>query len=241
AAGRCSRLAFPGNNINQMYNTATGTWSPANRIDPVALKILNQVYPLPTIANQRLNNFVNPVNKAKYNYDSELGRIDHKFSDTSKIFVRFDHNHRDEFRSGNGLQGTFANQGNWPQTRINRGAAADWVKSIGDKSLLNVRGGFSWFTEDNFQTEAQGFDRSTRGFQGLPGKSLPVINLSQYTDIGVGSDGRGSSNRTASVQTNYTRSLPRQTLKFGGEYRHIEALPVTSGDYNGKFGFLRSM
>src|SRR5207244_9850815 len=58
-------------------------------------------------------------------------RIDHNFSDTSRIFVSAHHNHRDEFRSTNGMQGTFANQGQWPQTRINRGGTVDWVRSIG--------------------------------------------------------------------------------------------------------------
>ena len=33
-----NRLAFPGNNINQRYNPATGQWAPANRINPVAGK-----------------------------------------------------------------------------------------------------------------------------------------------------------------------------------------------------------
>src|SRR6266849_1702597 len=37
------RLAFPNNNINQMYNPATGTWSPANRISPIAAAILTHV------------------------------------------------------------------------------------------------------------------------------------------------------------------------------------------------------
>src|SRR6266511_4943736 len=28
----------------------------------------------------------------------------------------------------NGFQGTVANQGQWPQTRVNRGGTADWVR-----------------------------------------------------------------------------------------------------------------
>jgi hypothetical protein len=41
-----SRLAFPNNNINQFYNAATGTWTPGNRINPVAAAMLNYL-PLP--------------------------------------------------------------------------------------------------------------------------------------------------------------------------------------------------
>src|SRR5437588_6461880 len=37
------RLAFPNNNINQIYDPATGTWSPANRLSPIAAAILSHV------------------------------------------------------------------------------------------------------------------------------------------------------------------------------------------------------
>ena len=233
AAGQCTRTPFPNNVI------------PADRITPIALRLLS-LYPLPTIADQRLNNFVNPVNKARYDYDSELTRIDHNFSDSSKMFVSVHHNHRDEFRSTNGLQGTFANQGQWPQTRINRGGTADWVRSFGANSLLNLRAGFTWFTEEAEQSEAKQFDRNLLGFRNLPGQHLPRIGVDQYnvpgsttTSLGVGSDGRGTDDRTSSIQGNFTRQMARQALKFGGEYRYIQARPKTSGDYNGYFNFTR--
>jgi hypothetical protein len=234
ATGQCTRTPFPNNVI------------PADRINPVALKLL-ALYPLPTLPGQRLNNFVNPINKARYDYDSELARIDHNFSDVSRIFVSAHHNHRDEFRSTNAMQGTPANQGQWPQTRINRGGTADWVRSIGARTLINLRGGFTWFSEDVEQREAKQFDRTTLGFQNLPGAYLPRIGLDQYnvpgsttTSIGVGSDGRGTSDQTASVQGNLTRNFARQTVKVGGDYRRIRATPVTSGDYNGYFNFTRA-
>jgi hypothetical protein len=228
AQGRCTRTAFANNVL------------PGNRIDPTALRILNAIYPAPNIPGQRLNNYVSPVNRARYDYDSELARIDHKFSDTSKLFVSLHHNHRDEFRSTNGLQGTFANQGQWPQTRINRGGSVDWVKSIGDRSLLNVRGGYSWFTEDAVQLEAQSFDRSTLGFQSLPGQYMPRIGLEQYTIVGVSSNGRGTDDRTGSLQANLTRTFARHTMKLGADYRNIQARPMTTGDAEGSFAFSRA-
>jgi hypothetical protein len=111
--GRLVRDPFPGNVI------------PPDRIEPIALAILQQVYPLPNVPGQRLNNFANPVNKGRYDYDAELVRFDHHFSGASKTFLTFYRNHRDEFRSNNGLQGTFANQGQWPQTRENHGGILD--------------------------------------------------------------------------------------------------------------------
>jgi hypothetical protein len=233
AAGQCTRTPFPNNVI------------PANRMNPIALKLLS-LYPLPTLSGQRLNNFVNPVNKARYDYDSELARIDHNFSDASKMFVSIHHNRRDEFRSTNGFQGTSANQGQWPQTRINRGGTADWVRSIGTRTVLNLRGGYTWFSEDVEQRQAKEFDRATLGFQNLPGTYLPRIALDQYnapggstTSIGVASDGRGTSDQTASVQGNVTRDFAHHRMKVGGEHRLIRATPKTSGDYNGYFNFTR--
>jgi hypothetical protein len=227
AQGVCTRTPFPGNVI------------PPNRINPAAQAILNLVYPLPTIPGQRVNNFVNPTNNAKYDYDSELARIDHKFSDASRMFVSLHRNRRDEYRSNNGLQGTFANQGQWPQTRVNRGGTVDWVRSFGRSSLLNIRGGYTWFTEEAEQGDAKAFDRKQLPFTNLPGQFLPLISLQQFTDVGVESDGRNVDDRTASVQASFTRNYARHTMKFGSEYRNIQAHPITSGDYNGNFSFTR--
>jgi len=76
---------------------------------------------------------------------------------------------------------------------------------------------------------------------------MPRIAVDQYnvpnggtTSLGVGSDGRGTSDQTASLQANLTRTYARQTLKVGGEYRRIGATPRTSGDYNGYFNFTRA-
>src|SRR5437016_5347182 len=43
------RLAFPNNDINQSYNPTSGTWSPANRISPIAAAILAKI-PAPNLA-----------------------------------------------------------------------------------------------------------------------------------------------------------------------------------------------
>jgi hypothetical protein len=224
--GRLVRDAFQGNMI------------PLTRINPVAVKIL-QIYPLPNIANQRLNNLVNPLNKGTYNYNAELVRIDHAFSEKSKMFGTYYTNHRDEFRSNNGLQGTFANQGQWPQTRNNHGITLDWVYTLSPTALLNVRTGFTRFLETSFQSDVKAFDRTQLGFQNLPGRFMPRVDLDQYTGIGVGSEGRNVVDNTWSLQSNYTRTFSRHTLKFGGEYRNIRSNPATTGDNSGFFNFNR--
>ena len=71
--------------------------------------------------------------------------------------------------------------------------------------MLNLRGGYTWFTEDAAQRQAMEYDRSALGFRNLPGTYLPRIGLDQYnvpgsttTSFGVGSDGRGTSDQTTS-------------------------------------------
>ncbi|HEV8132960.1 MAG TPA: carboxypeptidase regulatory-like domain-containing protein [Acidobacteriota bacterium] len=225
--GRLVRNPFQGNVI------------PANRINPIAAKILQAIYPLPNIPNQRLNNYVNPVNKGKYDYNAELTRIDHVFSDKLRMFGSYYQNHRNEFRSNNGLQGTFANQGQWPQTRNNHGMTLDWVYTLNPVSLVNFRTGFTRFIEFFSQSDVKAFDRKPLGFKSLPGQYLPRINLEQFTDIGVGSEGRGTVDNTASVQGNYTRTFARHVMKVGAEYRNVRSNPVTTGDFNGFFNFTR--
>jgi hypothetical protein len=227
SSGRLVRDPFPARKI------------PAARIHPIAVKVLD-IYPLPNVPDQRQNNFVNPVNKGIYNYNAEVVRIDHVLSERHKVFGSFFRNHRDEFRSNNGLQGTFANQGQWPQTRNNHGFIADLVSTLSATSVFNARVGFTRFLETNFLTDVRKFDASTLGFVRLPGPYLPVFSLDQYTTIGVGNQGVNTADNTASIQANYTRTYSRHTLKYGGEYRNIRSNPVTTGTENGEFTFNRA-
>jgi hypothetical protein len=225
--GRLVRDPFPGNVI------------PASRINPIALQIL-ALYPMPTDADKRLDNFVNPENLGRYDYHSEVLRVDHQINPRSKAFLTLYHNLRHEYRSNNALQGSMANQGQWPQTRHNVGGTLDGVRTLGAGSVINVRLGFTRFTESFYQSDVHAFDRSQLGFGNLPGKLLPRIDLEQYPGLGVGSEGKGTVDNTASVQANFTKAFPRHTLKLGAEYRNIRSNPSTTGNANGLFGFTRA-
>jgi len=225
--GRYIRDPFPGNKI------------PASRINPIALKTLS-LYPLPTIPNQRLNNFVNSSNLGHYDYDSELLRIDHQISGASKMFATIYHNHRDELRSNNGLQGTYTDYGQWPQIRTNHGATVDFVHTIDPHSVLNVRAAYSRWVEAFYQSDVEAFDASQLGFASLPGRYLPHFKVEQFPEFGVANEGTGTVDNTISLQANLTRVFAHHTLKFGGEYRNIRSNPSTTGDQNGFFEFKRT-
>ena len=64
---------------------------PANRLDPVAQRILN-AYPLPNATGPSYLNNHFYTGKALEDYWVHMGRIDHAFSDSHRIFIR---GHRD--------------------------------------------------------------------------------------------------------------------------------------------------
>ena len=75
ATGQQQRTAFANNQI------------PTNRLDPIALQLLN-LYPLPTFTDRLSGNFLaNPVKEFKQHYIN--GRVDHNFSNSDTLFGRF--------------------------------------------------------------------------------------------------------------------------------------------------------
>ncbi|MBM3785945.1 MAG: carboxypeptidase regulatory-like domain-containing protein [Acidobacteria bacterium] len=112
AGGRFQRQPIPGNLI------------PTSRLDPVAQRLL-QAWPLPnqTGTSDFRNNFF-LSGKALETYWTNIGRIDHAFSESHRIFVRM---HRDYWQEDknrlfgpDNITGIILN-------RINRGAAFDDV------------------------------------------------------------------------------------------------------------------
>jgi hypothetical protein len=233
--GDFSDLLALGNNY-QLYdpNTITanpnGTFSrqpfagniiPANRIDPIARKILD-LYPLPNqpgSANGANNYFLS--GKALEDYWSTIGRIDHAFSDNDRMFVRFhrDFWEEDKNRSfGNDVNGIILN-------RINRGIALDEVHMFSPTFILNFRYGLAQqiFPE---RRVSEGFDLSSLGFDPafvalFPTVSaVPNVRLGSITALSGSESGDGSaSSLVHSFVGNFTNVRGKHTLRFGPEFR----------------------
>ncbi len=75
------------------------------------------------------------------------------------------------------------------------------------------------FTEAVESTDLKEFDVLDAGLRRPPGSFLPRIDLQQYTGIDVGSEGRGTDDRTASVRRTTPSTSSRQTPNFVGEFR----------------------
>ncbi|HEY2933180.1 MAG TPA: carboxypeptidase-like regulatory domain-containing protein [Acidobacteriota bacterium] len=212
--GRFSRQPFANNII------------PANRLDPVGSKLVN-LYPLPNrqgTADGR-NNYFNTT-KAIEDYYVHLGRVDHAFSETHRMFVRFHYDFWEEDKNdhfGNRVNALILN-------RINRGLAVDDVLVLRPTLVLNLRYGI---TSQDFPEHraSRGYDLASLGFSpalvGLvekPLATIPRVNAGGYSTLAPWESGDGSNTSlTHSLSANFTKLQGSHNLKFGADLRVYRA------------------
>jgi hypothetical protein len=209
--GRLTRQPFPGNII------------PANRLDPIALNLLN-FYPLPnqpgTIDGR--NNYFNGAAKAYEDYFVHIARIDHAFSDRHRAYLRLNYDWWEEDKNhyfNNDAQGIILN-------RINRGLALDDVYVFSPSFILNVRYGL---TQQEFpeRRASRGFDLASIGFSSQLTNlidrdlmTLPRVAISGYSGMGGWESGDGgNSSLTHSFAGNFTKVKGPHSIKFGADFR----------------------
>ena len=213
AGGRFQRTPIPGNVI------------PQSRLDPVGQKLL-EAFPLPNqpgTSDFRNNFFL--ATKALETYWTNIGRVDHAFSENHRIFVRM---HRDywqedksRFFGSDKPSGVILN-------RINRGAAFDDVYVINPSLLLNVRYGL---TQQEFPEKrvSQGFDLASLGLNSNLVNSIdkttatfPRLNVAPWSAASNWESGDGT---TASLLHNLNSTLTwnkgKHNLRFGFDWRNL--------------------
>lgn len=215
AGGRFSRDPIQGNIIL------------TNRLDPVALKLIN-LYPLPNQAgtNDGRNNFFG-ANKALEDYYVHFFRLDHAFSDKHRFFARvhydwWEENKNDDFQNRNNA--LFLN-------RINQGIALDDVYSLNERTVLNVRYGIT-YQEFPERRASRGFDLSSLGFSPALTNlvidkalaTLPRVTIPGFSTIARWETGDGTN--TSLIHTlaaGVTRLQGRHNLKIGTDIRVYRA------------------
>ncbi len=226
------RDPFPGNRI------------PENRINPVGRAIVNG-FSLPNVgpATQRFNNFLQPF-PGTDDFHSVVLRVDHQFSERNRLFGRYVENRRDQIQQGGNGRVGLGIDPQYPLIRKNNGVVLDWVSTLSPTTVFNARVGFSRFLQAAFRLTSQPFDATTLGFpasfsNARPVSIVPRIEFSgePYREFGPRNPNSNITN-TWSFPLSLTHITGGHSLKFGGEYRRLQAHQA-GGSFTWGGGFFR--
>lgn len=202
-----ARTAFQGNVI------------PANRIDPVARKLL-EMYPLPN--NSRVTgNLV--VGASRINTtDTFDTRVDHNFTTAHRIFGRVSIQNP---RTGEpNYFGNIGNPTNPPLVQRRRSITLQSTHALSPTTIVNLHYGLSRM-HGSRMAWSDGFDITQLGFpanyrDGQQVRALPVISVSGYTGLGNGTQNY-STQTLHGFQGSATKIHGKHTMKGGFDYRAI--------------------
>ena len=216
SAGRVVRNTFAGNVI------------PANRLDPVAQRMLGDI-PLPNLPGN-VDNWQGSVTE-KVDYWNFSQRVDLNLSDKFKIFARYGQFKANLYQQNPTEGGFFPLSGS---NRYGMSVAGDAVYVMSDKTTLNVRGSFYNMTDEFYNPSLllgeQGLqDYWNRNWYSSLYNSgyvyYPALDVTSGTGTGTGNR-LGRQGRewfqhpdawTASARMN--RYQGRHDMKWGGEMR----------------------
>ncbi|HYP14472.1 MAG TPA: TonB-dependent receptor, partial [Bryobacteraceae bacterium] len=236
ANGNFVRQAFPNNII------------PANRIDPVARRVLSY-FPSPNAVatnefTQQNNYFA--AGKSKNNDYRLDARLDHNFTENLKMWVRtsYSNNPTTPF-NGFGTLGTSSGDG--PSDNKNYNAALNTIYTFNPTTILNINVGAarktvarSPFSQGIDLTEL-GFPSSVQSAAELQNQEFPRFNIggnngtnalgqSTFTTLGIYSTGYDS-------RADLTKVLSRHTLKGGVQFRKFLLNFTQHGQPSGEYNF----
>jgi hypothetical protein len=229
----CTRTAFANNII------------PANRIDPVAKKLLDY-FPLPNQAGntQGFFNFFNSPNARTDEYDQFATRLDYNLSEKHKLSGRWLRGNRHETR---GLAG-YKKEASpfFLHSRKNIGGGMDVTSTFSPTLVSNFKVNFirHEFTidqyGDNFDITNLGFPSSLKNQ--LARQFFPGVTATDYDSMGGLGFGNGST-YTFSDASSFSEALNKtvgsHTLKFGGEFRVLRDNYIQPTSSFGTFNFTK--
>jgi trimeric autotransporter adhesin len=217
------RDPFPGNRI------------PTSRLNPIALAMLADM-PLPTSGRS----FTGAATLDDGPQDQETLKIDHRWSNKWTTTGMYGHQYTKEPGSAFwGTHGTIpADPSGTTLFRTVNFFSTNQIIVPNNTTAVAVRYGYNRFLNDG-TNYAGGFDPSTLGYPTsytsvLSENAYPSITMTGYSNIGHG--GRSLTTYVGhTANTTVSKFLGKHSLKFGADYRRIEAATVPPN--NGSFGF----
>ena len=220
----------------QIYNPFTTTPAPGGRfqrqpisgniipkslLSPVGLN-LAAYYPAPNQppTADGLNNFFYPDVRHQ-RYDSHMARMDHAFSEKTRLFGRVNHYAYEIPKNALGIPAS-----TFIQHQINEGAALDDVIVLSASLILNLRYGFTTAQFPEVRA-TQGTDLAKLGFSPaltslLDPKlsTVPRVAISPFTTLSNWSSGDGT-NTSAYHDwvADVTKLRGRHSFRFGADFR----------------------
>ncbi len=246
-----SRLPFPGNNINQMYDPATGTWTLVNRINPVSAAMLKYL-PLPDLDVSNGSANYNRTSLIKSSWTSEYTvKMENKFTDKVSLTGFFLYNRSNEpcanyFGSADQKEPTrFADPLDYILVRRPKILALNNTNVLSDTSVLTLRFGITRFPDNNtlsidFDPATLGFSQTFLGQINQDFKKFPQIRIRGYDNEGrtLGAIEPTRINwKSVSANGAYSKFFGTHTVKVGADFRKIGVDTLIPGNPAGFFDF----
>jgi hypothetical protein len=235
------RDAFPGNRI------------PANRIDPIAARLI-PFFPAPNTAGNPVtgvNNYSrtdgNRVDKNTVSY-----RVDHHFTSSNRFFTRYSADDSPFVRAAPYGRDNPASPGTGPQVFGRRNTVVEDTHVFGPTFLMTLR--YSYTRLSNVRPPfSEGFDLTTLGFSrefasAVEPRAFPNIGITGFAidasipNIVVGgalgaTDIIRLGDDTHAAQALFSKSLGSHTFRFGGEHRVVRFNNAQGGANSPVFNF----
>jgi hypothetical protein len=235
-AGNVCRPAFAGNII------------PAGQINAIAQRYL-ALYPLPNLpVVNGVGRYATDMNLHRP-YQSYLGRVEHNFNGSHKVFGKYYYSKSQEDRYN------WFGQDNSPtkgyEYRINKGGNVDYTTMLSSSSILDIRASYNLFSLR--RENANPISPSAIGFTGPALTAFGTATVMPRMDFvsfassiisnAVGSnrsdynEGRFFPFRLLSIQPTFTQIVGKHTFKFGYDFRKLLEELSTNGFNAGRFLF----
>ncbi len=225
-----------------------GNVIPANRINPIAAKVLSY-YPEPNTGGvnaSHLNNYTYP-SRWVGDMNAWVGRADYQINSRNSFFFRYSQNPYTEFRSlvfvtdlsqKNPAEPT----GNAPLIRNGRNWTFDWTSTLTPHMTFDLRGGLNRWEETTGNIFGANFSPTELGFSPslvsqFTRLQFPYFTLGGYQAIGSSRLLSFSPHDTYTVQPNLNWVLGSHFLKFGVEARRYNDNTLNPGMASGQYNF----